>query len=264
MRGDMVDTKAVLALFDQDERRAIEFPGMTKEVFPYLVRFVRPAPGMNYILYTDLDESNVDAVIEEQVNHFTAIRRPFSWKTFAHDRPADLVQRLAARGFTVEETDAVMVLDVANAPDSLLSVPAAQVRRLDDPAQLQDVVAILETVWDEKFAWVHERLGGHMAIPGYLSVFVVYTDGVPASTGWTYYNQGHFAGLWGGSTLPAYRGRGLYTALLAARVREARAQGVRYLTIDAGAMSRPIVARHGFEVITYATDCNWKSEDEDE
>ena len=72
------------------------------------------------------------------------------------------------------------------------------------------------------------------------------------------YNPGHFAGLWGGSTLAAYRGRGLYTALLAARVREARARGVPYLTIDAGAMSRPIVARHGFEVITYATACEWR------
>ncbi len=97
-----------------------------------------------------------------------------------------------------------------------------------------------------------------MRIPGYLSVYVAYVDGRPASTGWTYFNKGHFAGLWGGSTLAAYRGRGLYTALLAARVREAHARGVPYLTIDAGEMSRPIVARHGFEVITYATACEWQ------
>ncbi len=62
------------------------------------------------------------------------------------------------------------------------------------------------------------------------------------------------------STLPAYRRRGLYTALLAARVREARARGVPYLTIDAGSMSRPIVTRHGFELLTTAVSCEWKSD----
>ena len=50
----------------------------------------------------------------------------------------------------------------------------------------------------------------------------------------------------------------LYTALLAARVQEARARGVPYLTIDAGEMSRPIVARHGFATITTATACEWQ------
>ena len=63
--------------------------------------------------------------------------------------------------------------------------------------------------------------------------------------------------------MAAYRGRGLYTALLAARVHEARLRGVPYLTVDAGSMSRPIVARHGFEIITWATDCNWEVPAED-
>ena len=97
-----------------------------------------------------------------------------------------------------------------------------------------------------------------MGIPGYLSVYVAYVDETPACAGWIYFEKGHFAGLWGGSTLEAYRGQGLYTALLAARVREARARGVPYLTIDAGEMSRPIVARHGFQTITTATACKWQ------
>jgi hypothetical protein len=248
----------VLALYDQEERREVEFPDMTREAFPHLVRYVRPAPGMSFVLYSDLDEATADAAIEEQIAYFSAGNQPFEWKVYAHDRPADLAQRLAARGFVLEEPDAIMVLDVAAAPPALLAEPAVDVRRLSDPAQLADVVAVLGPVWGEDFNWVYERLGGHMAIPDYLSVFVAYSDGTPACAGWTYYSPGHFAGLWGGSTLAAYRGRGLYTAVLAARVREAHQRGVRYLTIDAGSMSRPIVARHGFEVIAHATACEWK------
>ena len=143
------------------------------------------------------------------------------------------------------------------AQPTLVAQPTADVRRLSDPSQLGDVVAVLESVWGREFNWVHGRLGSHMIIPDYLSVYVAYVDDTPACAGWTYYDKGQFAGLWGGSTLEAYRGRGLYTALLAARVREARRRGVPYLTIDAGEMSGPIVARHGFRTIATATACEW-------
>lgn len=257
-----MDKQAVLALYDREQRRDIEFPGMTRENLPGLVRFVRPAPGMSFVLYSDLDEATIDAAIDQQVAYFSRNNQSFEWKAYAHDQPADLAERLVARGFVAEEPDAIMVLDVAAAPDSLLNRAKADVRRLSHPGQLADVVSVLGPVWGEDFSWVHERMGGHMALPGYLSVFVAYVDEVPACAGWTYYNEGHFAGLWGGSTLETYRGRGLYSAVLAARVREARQRGVRYLTIDAGAMSGPIVARHGFETITHATACEWRMDGE--
>ena len=68
---------------------------------------------------------------------------------------------------------------------------------------------------------------------------------------------GALALLAGAVGLPELRNRGLYTALLAARVQEARARGWRYLTIDAGHMSRPIVEKRGFRLLTYATACTW-------
>ena len=67
-----------------------------------------------------------------------------------------------------------------------------------------------------------------------------------------YHLHSQFAGLWSGATLPAYRRRGLYTAVLAVRVQEAIRRGYHFLTIDASPMSRPIVARHGFQLLTYA------------
>ena len=252
-----MNTQEVLALYDREQRREIEYPGMVREASPRLVRYVRPAPGMSFVLYSDLDESSADAAIDEQVAYLSALNQRFEWKVYAHDRPPDLVQRLAARGFELEDQDAIMALDVAAAPPALLAAPAADVRRLTDPAQLADVVSVSEAVWGGDFNWMYKRLGGHMAIPGYLSVYVAYVADRPAAAGWIYFYGGHFAGLWGGSTLAEFRGRGLYTALLSARVREARARRVPYLTIDAGDMSRPIVARHGFEVITYATSCEW-------
>ena len=253
-----MDVQEVLALYDREQRREIQFPGMEREETPGIVRYVRPLPGMSFVLYSDLDDATADATIDEQLAYFRANDLKFEWKVYGHDRPTDLVARLVARGFEAEPRDDIMVLDVANAPAALLAETAADVRRLTDPARLADVQAVLAAVWGEDFSWVHDRLGLAMGIPGYLSVYVAYVDETPACAGWIYFEKGHFAGLWGGSTLEAYRGQGLYTALLAARVREARARGVPYLTIDAGEMSRPIVARHGFQTITTATACKWQ------
>jgi GNAT superfamily N-acetyltransferase len=156
-----------------------------------------------------------------------------------------------------------MVLELDRAPASLLSpadsmLPAgATLRRVTDPTGIGDVAGIMSRVWNEDFSWMHDRFGEHLAIPGYLSLYVIDVDGRPASAGWTYFTEGHFAGLWGGSTVAEHRGRGLYTALLAVRVQEARARGYRYLTIDAGDMSRPIVERHGFRLLAHATACEW-------
>ena len=67
-----------------------------------------------------------------------------------------------------------------------------------------------------------------------------------------------FAGLWGGATLPEWRGRGVYRALTAARARSAIAHGVRYLHSDCSPMSRPILERSGLVAVTTTTPYNWR------
>ena len=138
-----MDTRSLLAAFDRDQRREITYPGTRREAFPHLVRFVRPPSSTSFILFTDLDESSADRVIDEQVAYFNRLRRPFNWKVFAHDHPADLVPRLLERGFEADDEQAVMVLETAVVPPSLLAAPQFPVTRLTDRAQLSDVAAVL-------------------------------------------------------------------------------------------------------------------------
>jgi GNAT superfamily N-acetyltransferase len=67
-----------------------------------------------------------------------------------------------------------------------------------------------------------------------------------------------FAGIWGGSTLPEWRGRGIYRALTAARARAVLADGVRYINSDCTVMSRPILERSGLVAVTTTTPYLWK------
>ena len=55
-----------------------------------------------------------DAAIAAQVAYFSGLGQAFECKVYAYDQPGDLVDRLAARGFEIDQPEAVMVLDVAD------------------------------------------------------------------------------------------------------------------------------------------------------
>jgi GNAT superfamily N-acetyltransferase len=251
----------LLAIFDREQRREIEFPNIRREVTPHTVRHVVPAgdPWGAFLSHSRLDESNVDAVIESEIAYFESLGLDFEWKAYDYDTPADLVARLTARGFEVEDPEAVMVLDLEHASTALWQPIAQDVRRLTDPAQLVEIADLKEAIWGEQFDWLAKALADEMAADSErIQFYMAYADDVPACAAWIRFHPGtQFASLWGGSTLPAYRRRGLYTAVLSARAQEARRRGYRFLTIDASPMSRPIVAKHGFQVLTFAHACNW-------
>jgi GNAT superfamily N-acetyltransferase len=69
-----------------------------------------------------------------------------------------------------------------------------------------------------------------------------------------------FASLWGGGTLPGWRGQGIYRALVAFRAQLAADRGYRYLYVDASPDSQPILARLGFSRLARTTPYVWDPE----
>lgn len=254
-----MDTKTILALYDEEQRINVTFPGVRKEFHPHVIRYISEAGDLHFILYSQLEGANVDAVIAEEQAYFGPLGE-VEWKVYAHDRPADLRGRLGTHGFAIGEPEAIMVLDLKEAPpwDPPHLGTDATVRQLESASQLADVQRIEEAVWEEDFSWMAETLAADFAVPDYLSVYVAYVDGQPACAGWiVFHPNSQFASLWGGSTVLEHRGKGLYTALLATRVQEAAARGYRFLTIDASPMSQPIAARRGFRLLTTTWACTW-------
>jgi predicted acetyltransferase len=152
-----------------------------------------------------------------------------------------------------------MVLDVHKAATVLLRRVKADVRRLTDAQEVTVLIKLLEEVWKTDFGGLQKLLEDDLAKrPTFSSLYAAYVDDVPASVGWIQFpNNSQFASLWGGTTLPEYRGQGLYTAIMAIRVQEAIRREYSYLTIDASKMSRPIAEKYGFELLTYAHACIW-------
>ena len=91
-----------------------------------------------------------------------------------------------------------------------------------------------------------------------IDVLTVEAEGQVVSAAWLVIKPGtEFAGLWAGSTLAPWRGRGIYRALVARRAQLAWNRGVTYLQVDASDDSRPILSRLGFQAVTTTTPYVW-------
>ncbi len=201
-------------------------------------------------------EQDVDALIARTVAFFGARGEAFEWKAHGHDQPADLPDRLRAHGFVPEDVETVMIGETTLlARDPLLpeGVVLREVTQLDDFRRIADLES---AVWGADWSWLAADLAGRD--PSGVTVLVAEAGDAVVSAAWLVYNQGtEFAGLWGGSTLPGWRGRGIYRALVARRAQLAAQLGVKYVQVDASADSRPILERLGFVPITTTTPYVW-------
>jgi hypothetical protein len=257
-----MNKQRLLVRYDKDLRLRMMYPEARREITGDVVRFIRQAPGMNFVSFTFANERQLHEVIHRELEYFAPLDQPFTWKVYDHDRLPNLKDELLSHDF-VEDDDPsdVMVLEVSRAPARLFQRAhpvEAEIRRITTPDGLKDVIYVLNRVYGNDNSWVNGRLGMHLKVPGYLSAYVAYVNDQPAAVAWTYFPPGHFATLYGGSTIAQYRRQGLYTSLLARRLDEIRARGYPFAAVEAGAMSRPIVARHGFQHLTRVWDYQWK------
>jgi GNAT superfamily N-acetyltransferase len=258
-----MNQKQIRQIYDRYIRREADYPNFTREVLPGIVRLApRGSDEEGYIAYTHLDKSNVEAAIEAQIAYFEKLGAGFEWKLYDYDTPTDLKQRLERRGFEIGEDEAILFFDLGSLPARLRLPVQADVRRMMPGYPLDDILTIENEVWDTDHSRLVERLKRTQTEHEELiSLYIAYVNDEPAAAGWIeYYPDKPVAGLWGGSTRAAFRGRGLYKALLARRAQEALQRGVSYLTVDASPMSRPILERLGFQLVAISNPCTWHVE----
>jgi hypothetical protein len=256
----MTDTD-ILALFNR-ERQTLTSANTTVERTGNIVRHLPIAGSQYWVMYSSHAEDELDAAIEREKAHLASLRPRYTsleWKVYDHDRPANLVERLAAHGFEIGEPEAFLVLDIADAPADLLAPVTLDVRRVTDAEGMRDYFAVSEGVFDDDHSgWRDELERQVISSDPSVSVYVAYDGDVPVSSSRISFEpDSQFAGLWGGATLESHRGKGYYKALVSARLHEAKQREVLFLFIDASPMSRPILERRGFRFLDYTHPCVW-------
>lgn len=224
--------------------------GFDLDRLPRLRRHLPHSEGEALLCFARLTPGQEDAQIAEQIALFGARRQGFEWKVYEYDSPADLKPRLEAHGLLADEGECFMLYPLKQDRAGARRVtppPGVEIRRITDPAQLGDVLAVQAQVWGRDFAWLHDRLARNLAEPERMSMFCAYAEGRPIGSGWTDYPAGSsFPELHGGAVVAAWRARGVYSSLFDCRFDEARARGHAWMAVDASSMSEPILQRMGF------------------
>jgi GNAT superfamily N-acetyltransferase len=183
----------------------------------------------------------------------------FEWKLHAHDQPADLAQRLLGAGFVPEEMETVVIAPVDAVAREPQLPDGVRLREVDERADFDRIAAMEETIWGDGRAWLADSLEAeHVVDPKAIAIIVAEAGADVVCAAWVRFASGtKFATLWGGGTLPDWRGRGIYRAVVAYRANLASARGFRYLQVDASDESRPILERLGFVAVTTTTPYIW-------
>lgn len=205
------------------------------------------------------NNDELDALIGRQRDYFAARGEGVEWKLHGHDEPADLADRLRAAGFAPEDEETVVVGLAAPLAAASPELPeGVRLREVTSRVDFDRIAAMESTVWGADQSYRGAALEAEVtATPDGITVVVAETTAPPStvvSAGWVRYVDGtDFATLWGGSTLPEWRGRGIYRALVGYRAHLAVQRGLSLLQVDASADSRPILERNGFVAVTTTT-----------
>lgn len=246
-----MDRHAVLAAFDEQIRRNPLDGHVERD--SAVVRSV--SADWSGVTWCDLDGADADAVIAAQVSRFAELSGQWEWKHYSYDRPADLSDRLLAAGFTPEPAETLLVAEIADLALEVPPPPGVQLRAVVDGSGVEALVSVHDSVFGGDHSAVGETLLAELGRqPAAVAAVVAMAGPTPIAEGRVEFQSGtDFASLWGGGTLPAWRGRGVFRALVAHRASLAAARGFRYLQVDATADSRPILRRLGFVELATTT-----------
>jgi hypothetical protein len=246
------ERQEILNLLDL-ERQTVLYPGVTRFADGEVVRDVSADGKSGEIVYSSCAEDDVDRVIEHQIQAARSERYELEWKVYGHNRPRCLGQRLTAAGFEAGAQEAFLVFRAGHEALDRFGVCHSDIRRVTSREDLRDYQVVREEVCGKGCEGEIEQYGFMLEQhPNTMSVYVAYVGGEPAACGRIYFHQSsRFAGLYGGNTRERFRRRGLFTQMVAVRIREALHRGVANVCVDALPTSEPILRKHGFERVTH-------------
>jgi GNAT superfamily N-acetyltransferase len=258
-----IDVAQLRAAYDEQVRRSVEPDGTGAVVMasPRLLRWAEAdGRGWSGITWSDLDAGNADEIIAGEIEYFSERSQRFEWKLYDYDRPADLAARLLAAGFEAEEEETLLIAAVATAAGSAPPPPGVRLVPIVDTAGVDLLIDVHERVFGIDHSQLRRSLVAQLETSPEATAMVVAMDGDQAvSSARIEFLPGRdFASLWGGGTLPDWRGRGIYRSIVAHRARLAAERGYRYLQVDASSQSRPILERLGFAAVATTTPYFWR------
>jgi hypothetical protein len=262
----MPDHAWLLAAYDEQLRTDAETPSAVSVASLGPLRLVTFAGGRGFVTYRNLGGAGAEAVrrlVAAALAHYqadSAINR-VEWKTRGHDHAPGLHEALLDNGFVADEPESIMIGEARRLAVDVRLPEGVALRRISEDADVRAMTAMSAEVFGDpvpEAAAVANALLRRLSFDDGLELWVAEADGQIVSAGRLEPVPGtEFAGIWGGATRRAWRGRGIYRALTAARARSALRMGKTLITSDSTEYSRPILERSGLVKVSTTTPYHW-------
>jgi hypothetical protein len=261
----MTDAHAWLQAYDRQLRGDSETPGAIAVTRLGPLRLVTFAGGRDFVTYRDLAGADADAMpglVSRALDHYREDPGigEVEWKSRGHDRAPGLHEALVSHGFEPDEPESIMI-GRAQMLDVEVPLPAGvTLRRVTSDADVRAMTAMQSAVFGDSDSGgeMAQALRRRLARGDGMELWVAEAAGEIVSAGRLEPVAGtDFAGIWGGATREAWRRRGIYRALSAARARSALALGKSLIHSDSTEYSRPVLERSGFVKVSTTTPYHW-------
>lgn len=238
-----VMTAAQRAFIPAADTEVRERPGWFQIVTPSSGR-----AGLNEVSRSILADDEADAVIDATLAEYRRLGLRFRWRIDDTSRPLDLAARLERRGLVCHPGVGVVRDTAGDPPPAPPGVTVEEVG-LDG---IEGYSRVMAEGWEQPVAPLAAYHRYTLGDPARRQRHVLArVDGVPAGTA-AMFVLDRSVMLQGGVVLPAFRRRGVYAAMVHARIAIARALG-RTLAIShaRGDTSAPILAALGFTAVAH-------------
>ena len=263
----MDDRSRFLAAYDEQLRTDAETPGAISVTVFGPLRLVRFAGGRGFVTYQDLSGADADEIGRLVASAHANYRADpeitrVEWKTRGHDHAPGLHESLLVHGFVPEESESIMIGQAQRLAVEVPLPEGVMLRQVRGENDVRAMTAMSARAFGDppaEGAAMADALLRRLALDDGMELWVAEKDGQVVSAGRLEPVPGtDFAGIWGGSTLKEWRGRGIYRALTAARARSALRMGKTLINSDSTEYSRPILEKYGFLKVSTTTPYVWR------
>lgn len=223
----------LISLFHKELRQEAQTQSYLREETEHVVRHISQFGESGFIVTSNVNEDNARTIIKQELDYFSNLGQDFEWKVYSYDKPDSLKDILEQEGFRVDTAEALMVMKLDDQHHLLKNNQYFGLKELTDEKGIQDIVDLEDAIWNESHAELGKRLWrDKQNNPEALYLYGIYEEAKLVSAAWMYIEaNSSFASLWGGSTLPMYRGKGYYTSLLAVRAKRHLKKGILSLLL---------------------------------
>ncbi len=223
-------------------------PGMVihddAETFWFVSR--QPAPGNSILRARWPDDANVEQRIDALFAQIGQQIGQIDWLLFPGDQPADLGQRLIARGMPGGLAGNWLWADLTTLNAAPTVSPDFHVDPVRDDQAMREWVRVSEAGFGEELGWFYDAYARHgYGTDAYSRHYIGYLGDVPVTSG-TLLDAGGTAVIYDISTPPAYRGQGFGGAITHALMHQIRDRGYADTCIWSSNMAQSLYRTLGF------------------